>query len=298
MSDCSDCSSDEDADYVPSEELSEEEDEEEVKAAKSTTKTFTKSRSKVQKSRKRKGGIRLDEDEDQDDDEEEGDYDEADEAEIQDRRPSQSKRHESQIINEEEFSRRAEDLWESFLQDVGPRPQHTAPGGCADGETASSKQKPPDGPAKSRTSVSESTKPRSTEKISITKVYDFAGEEVRVTKDVDSDSKEGKAYLRSLKAHPQENNDVKNCQTTGTRRVARGLGSVLGHIEGKRPRMSTLDRSRLDWDDFKEQEGIEEELATHNRGKEGYIERQAFLDRVDHRIFEEEKTIRLANLKR
>ena len=41
------------------------------------------------------------------------------------------------------------------------------------------KQKPPDGPAKSITSVSESTKPRSTEKISITKVYDFAGEEVR-----------------------------------------------------------------------------------------------------------------------
>uniref|UniRef100_UPI00358F54C3 craniofacial development protein 1 isoform X2 n=1 Tax=Myxine glutinosa TaxID=7769 RepID=UPI00358F54C3 len=295
MSDCSDCSSDEDADYVPSEELSEE-DEDEVKEAKSSTKTFTKNRRKVQKSRKRKGGIRLDDDEDDDDDDEEDEYDEADETKMQDRRPSESKRHESQTVNEEEFSRRAEDLWESFLQDVGPRPQRTAPGGCADGESACS-QKPPDAPAKS---VPESTKPRSSEKISITKVYDFAGEEVRVTKDVDCDSKEGKAYLRSLKADPQENNDDQNCQTTGTRRAARagGIGSVLGHIEGKRPRMSTLDRSRLDWDDFKEQEGIEEELATHNRGKEGYIERQAFLDRVDHRIFEEEKNVRLANIKR
>ena len=50
--------------------------------------------------------------------------------------------------------------------------------------------------------------------------------------------------------------------------------------------MSTLEKSELDWEGFKEEEGIGEALAIHNRGKEGYIERKAFLDRVDHRQFE------------
>jgi len=32
------------------------------------------------------------------------------------------------------------------------------------------------------------------------------------------------------------------------------------------------DKSKLDWDGFKHEEGISEELSTHNRGKDGYVD--------------------------
>merc|ERR1711894_328235 len=71
-----------------------------------------------------------------------------------------------------------------------------------------------------------------------------------------------------------------------------GLGGILNKI-GKKPKMSTLMKSKMDWEQFKDKEGISEDLATHNRGKEGYIERQAFLERADLRQFEIEKNMRL-----
>ena len=49
------------------------------------------------------------------------------------------------------------------------------------------------------------------------------------------------------------------------------MSSLLGKI-GAKKQMSTLEKSKLDWESFKEEEGIGEELAIHNRGKEGYIE--------------------------
>jgi len=34
-------------------------------------------------------------------------------------------------------------------------------------------------------------------------------------------------------------------------------------------RLSAQEKSKLDWDGFKQEEGISEELTTHNRGKDG-----------------------------
>ncbi|NXV16721.1 CFDP1 protein, partial [Cepphus grylle] len=76
-----------------------------------------------------------------------------------------------------------------------------------------------------------------------------------------------------------------------------GMSSLLGKIGSKKQKMSTLEKSKLDWETFKEEEGIVEELAIHNRGKDGYIERKAFLERVDHRQFEIERDIRLSRMK-
>lgn len=45
--------------------------------------------------------------------------------------------------------------------------------------------------------------------------------------------------------------------------------SILGRIGGKKAKMSTLEKSKMDWDAFKSEEGITEELAIHNRGREG-----------------------------
>ncbi len=35
--------------------------------------------------------------------------------------------------------------------------------------------------------------------------------------------------------------------------------------------MGCLDKSKLDWEQFVEQEGIKEELTTFNKGKHGYV---------------------------
>lgn len=53
-----------------------------------------------------------------------------------------------------------------------------------------------------------------------------------------------------------------------TKRPA-GMSSILSRIGGKKQKMSTLEKSKMDWDAFKSEEGITEELAIHNRGREG-----------------------------
>lgn len=77
---------------------------------------------------------------------------------------------------------------------------------------------------------------------------------------------------------------------SNTKRPA-GLSSVLGQI-GKKAKLSTLEKTKLDWNSFKKAEGIDEQLTTHNKGKEGYLERQDFFQRTDLRQFEIEKQLR------
>lgn len=70
-----------------------------------------------------------------------------------------------------------------------------------------------------------------------------------------------------------------------------GLASVLNKL-GKKDKLSTLEKSKLDWNKFKQNEGIDEEIKTFNRGKDGYLEKQDFLQRTDLRQFEIEKQLR------
>ena len=37
------------------------------------------------------------------------------------------------------------------------------------------------------------------------------------------------------------------------------------------------DKSKLDWEKFKEKEGIREELENHNKGKDGYVYQELVL---------------------
>ncbi|XP_022218486.1 craniofacial development protein 1 [Drosophila obscura] len=70
-----------------------------------------------------------------------------------------------------------------------------------------------------------------------------------------------------------------------------GVGSLLNQL-GKKKKLSVLEKSQMDWKIFKTNEGINEELRTHNKGKDGYLERQDFLQRTDLRQFEIEKNLR------
>uniref|UniRef100_A0A2H8TUF7 Craniofacial development protein 1 n=1 Tax=Melanaphis sacchari TaxID=742174 RepID=A0A2H8TUF7_9HEMI len=73
-----------------------------------------------------------------------------------------------------------------------------------------------------------------------------------------------------------------------------GLANILSQI-GKKSKLSVLEKSKQDWDGYKKKEGIVEELVTYNKGKDGYLEKQDFLERTDLRQFELEKSMRAAN---
>lgn len=131
--------------------------------------------------------------------------------------------------------------------------------------------------------------PSSNNKVSISRTYDFAGESVVVKETVVSDSKKEKKLSKEEEIKKTDTSPtVKPVSSGGFKRVG-GLSSVLGQIS-KKPKLSTLEKSRLDWNSFKDQEGIHDELRNFN--KDGYLEKQAFLQRADERQFEKEKKMR------
>lgn len=114
--------------------------------------------------------------------------------------------------------------------------------------------------------------------VKVTKVYDFAGEEVQITKEVAKNSKEAK-------------NNTQNAVSVKAKRPG-GLQGILGKMN-KKPKLSTLEKSKLDWSNYKEEEGISDELRTYNKGKDGFIQKKLFLERTDFRQFEKERDMRL-----
>ncbi|XP_008821182.1 craniofacial development protein 1 [Nannospalax galili] len=281
--------SEEDEDYVPSGgEYSEDDVNELVKEDEVDEEETQKTKGKKRKAqsipaRKRKQSGLLLEDEEEDGKEESGGSSE--EGEEQER----------SLGSETSRKKKEDELWASFLNDVGPKSKvaPSAPVKAAEEteETSSSKL---------LVKAEELEKPKETEKVKITKVFDFAGEEVRVTKEVDATSKEARSFLKqNEKDKPQGSAPSAALLLPAGSGIKRssGMSSLLGKIGAKKQKMSTLEKSKLDWESFKEEEGIGEELAIHNRGKEGYIERKAFLDRVDHRQFEIERDLRLSKMK-
>ncbi|RWS26129.1 craniofacial development protein 1-like protein [Leptotrombidium deliense] len=120
----------------------------------------------------------------------------------------------------------------------------------------------------------------------VVQVFEFAGEEVKVQQDLHFDSKTQKLE--------EKNSKSETTKTSLPKRSSSGLGSLLANIN-KKPKLSTLTKSKLDWQLFKKEEGCEEELSQHRSSKDNFVERQAFLQRSDLRQFEEEKSIREKN---
>ncbi|XP_036417613.1 craniofacial development protein 1 isoform X2 [Colossoma macropomum] len=274
--DSEDYSSNEDEDYVPSDDNLSEDDinecekedglegEEQNEPRTDHVKKKKKSSKGLSVRKRKKGGLKL----------EEGDEDGShkQEKEVEEEEGEKAKEDVSKSVeNEEKQKKKADDLWASFLKDVGPRPLAQSPASEQSMAMTSS-----DEPSKNTTESSEQEpKPKEPSRITITKVFDFAGEEVRVTKEVDANSREAKSFLKKEEKveEMQEQQSLSIAPSSLTpgpsaKRPA-GMGSVLNRIGAKKQKMSTLEKSKLDWDAFKTEEGITDELAIHNRGKEG-----------------------------
>ncbi|XP_015185264.1 PREDICTED: craniofacial development protein 1 [Polistes dominula] len=286
----SDSDDDDDEDYVPdgadNEPVSEVDSEGEVESGpedendenkRETDKTISKKRRNQtvkDKSTKRKKRIKRKLKETDDSKEEEEEEDE-----------NKSETAEKKELTEEEEKKRADSLWADFMKDtaVASKPKQ---------------QSPMNGPKEKSSPL---IKPKVEEKVKITKIFEFAGEEVKIEKEVSVDSAEARLSLPSA----EYSTKTDACSSPAGRGRGRGgvgrgvmkrgglggISSVLGQI-GKKAKISTLEKSKLDWDNYKKQENIEEEIVNHNRGKDGYLERQDFLQRADLRQFEIEKQLR------
>ncbi|XP_077311858.1 craniofacial development protein 1 [Lithobates pipiens] len=300
MSDCDseDYSSSDDEDYVPSggeyseddvnELVKEDDDDDEQEDGEEKSKSKKKTKKSIVARKRKKGVLVLNSGEGAEKNEDKAENSEEDNDMDEEKKRKQ----------EEAKKKRAEDLWSSFLCDVGHKPKVPPPA-----PSTQNTQAQPGKPKETSTAPGEtpSTK-EEPKKVTITRVFDFAGEEVRVTKEVDSSSKEAKEFIKQQgKGQEEPERTPEPARTgvaagSGVKRLG-GMSSILGKLGSKKQKMSTLEKSKLDWESFKEKEGISEELAIHNRGKDGYIERKSFLERVDYRQFELEREIRLKNMK-
>ncbi|XP_017757098.1 PREDICTED: craniofacial development protein 1 [Eufriesea mexicana] len=208
---------------------------------------------------------------------------EKEEEEGEDEEEEQGSREKKQLTEKEE-KERADSLWADFMKDTA-----TAPKPKPQNMTNKSKEKSP-----------PIEKPKVEEKMKITKVFEFAGEEVKIEKEVSVDSAEARLSLSSAENSEKTGNSGPPAgkgsgRGRGFKRAGLGgISSVLGQL-GKKAKISTLEKSKLDWDNYKKEENLEEEITTHNKGKDGYLERQDFLERADLRQFEIEKQLRNAN---
>lgn len=70
-----------------------------------------------------------------------------------------------------------------------------------------------------------------------------------------------------------------------------GIDAVLANLGGPQ-KLSTVAKTSSDWDTFKDKTGLDEELEEKAKGKDAYLVKKDFLDRVDQRTFEVEKAER------
>lgn len=184
-------------------------------------------------------------------------------------------------LSPEDEKKKADLLWSDFLRDVEPIPKkRTVPSSSVVAE--------PSKPSSSSTNPQEV--PMSEKKVKITQLLEFAGETIKVDKEVAADSKEARLFAQK----EEEIGQTKLPVLPGKRKPV-GAGNVLNQLFNKKQKMSTLEKSKLDWDNYKKSEGLVEDLQSHNKGKDGYLEKQAFLQRADVRQFEIEKNLRAKN---
>lgn len=187
----------------------------------------------------------------------------------------------SKCINDskEDDKERADALWADFLG--GTDDAYKKPVSKVTASTERKSTKGEQSPAKNK--ALEITE----KKQLVTETVEYAGEKIDIVKEVPI------ATTSTRSGHRIEipSSTRKRSFGGGGSGGGGGLSSVLGQI-GKKNKIGTLEKTKLDWNTFKRSEGIDEQLQTHNKGKDGYLERQDFLQRTDVRQFHLEKNLR------
>jgi len=118
--------------------------------------------------------------------------------------------------------------------------------------------------------------------VEIKHTYEFAGETVTESRMVPASSESARVHLSSTSASPAPT------PPTGRRPPPKKRASAFDAAAASKSKaatapakINTLEKSRLDWAGFVDKEGIGDDLKKWNKGDKGYLDRQAFLGRVD-----------------
>jgi hypothetical protein len=135
------------------------------------------------------------------------------------------------------------------------------------------------------------TTPATEEMITIKRTYAFAGETITEEKMVLKSSAEARLHLESQ--HTDSDPILTPGMKTPLRRPKKrtsmfepsseGLvqGSPLSNAnKGKGHKLNTIEKSKLDWAGYVDQEGMKEELDGAEKSKDGYLGKRDFLERV------------------
>ncbi|KAH8874122.1 Craniofacial development protein 1 [Schistosoma japonicum] len=113
----------------------------------------------------------------------------------------------------------------------------------------------------------------SMEKINVVKKYQFAGEEVEITQAV-SRTADTTRHPDSIRSQNNTSTETKLLKPKAPS-VGLGLSNALQNLKStisNLPKLSTLEKSRLDWKQYIQKESLEDDLKAHNKGKEGLAE--------------------------
>lgn len=159
---------------------------------------------------------------------------------------TESEKSEENLENDpEEEKRKADAIWAEFLETPSEinRPVETST------MKASSSSRDKIIPPKVQTTIQTS---KAAELKDSAQLFEFAGETVTIPSKPLNDA----------------TSDAPKAATSAVKRPSGGLSSVLSQLS-KKNKLSVLEKTKLDWDGFKSTEGINEELQTHNRGRDG-----------------------------
>lgn len=170
-------------------------------------------------------------------------------------------------------SQRANDIWDELRQDAYGRLQTKYNGSVLSADD-----------------VARASDQKGEEMITIERTYKFAGETIKEKKTVPISSAEAVEYLNNLKFQKEEvpkASDKKvpeeskgKVDRNNLRRPLKRPPILEQIISGSlKPKLSTLEKSKLDWASYVDKEGINDELNAHN--KDGYLAKQDFLNKVD-----------------
>ncbi|XP_011564122.3 nucleolar GTP-binding protein 2 [Plutella xylostella] len=190
---------------------------------------------------------------------------------------------EKEELAPEEQKKREEDLWAMFLDGTDtvkkPAPKET--------NVPKEPAKPTVDGKKDKVNVT-SSKSEEDAKAKERRIFEFAGETIVVEDNVIKEKiKTPVAAAAGIVPVSKIGGPSRKGKGSG------GLSSILGQI-GKSNQLSTLEKSKLDWQTYKQVEGVAEEVESHNKGKDGYLDRKDFLERADMRQYELERELRMS----
>ncbi|KAH3745594.1 craniofacial development protein 1 [Pelomyxa schiedti] len=132
--------------------------------------------------------------------------------------------------------------------------------------------------------------------VTITEVYEYAGEEVRVTKTIPTSTKPSSTTKSSTTLSTTRSTlHQAEPKLLPQKRGNSGLQSIL---KPQKKQMSTLQKSKLDWEQYQKKQGISDQLAQRRKSGSGYIDKTNFLHTTELRVYEREREEILKNTKR